>query len=239
MGKTILVVLVLAAAGAGVYFFILKPDEGEKLVLKAKGYTKAETPEDLMEKVKKAVDNREYNGLANYLSGDYKVQVEKAADKAETLGKAIDNLKSAMEKYGVKSDKVELLLYFLDPFPKGLQTTVESKADDSASVTLKVAATTVKLTAWPELKEDKNMFNIIQRNIAQPQQKAKKEDKGWVLDIPMHSKYPDFVANFNAKATNFANALDEIREKLRTDSTIKTKGGLEDLVKKRINDASE
>ncbi len=239
MGKAIFVIVILAAVGGGLYFFVFNKEKGQDIILKAKGYGNAENAEECLDLMKKGIKERNYNGYAKYLSGDYKVQVEKAAELAEKLGEAIDNLKSAMESWGVKSKGVKYLLHALDPFPKGVITEVKKKGDTEAMVTITADNAGVEPATMDGLAADLRMFNILRAPIQPKAYKAHKSGDSWVVDIDVTSAYATRVAHFIENANAFINGLDHIKNKVKQDAAYREKRGFENLVKETINDASK
>src|SRR5262245_17282252 len=71
----------------------------------AKGFGPAKSADDALDKFRQAIEKRDYDAASQYLSGDYREWFEKGRDDAEALAIEIDNLKSAMKKHGVRSDK--------------------------------------------------------------------------------------------------------------------------------------
>jgi hypothetical protein len=104
--------------------------------LAAEGYGPAKTPSEAMDKFLKAIKDRNYEAAESYLGGDYAEQFHKGAKQGQPLGVAIDNLNSAMEKTGVKSDRVKVVLKLMDPFPTGLKVVDVKQDGDKAHATV-------------------------------------------------------------------------------------------------------
>src|SRR6266404_4690166 len=95
MGRLIVIVLGVVIIG-GVAAYFLMPGVKEKVdkaKLAATGYGPAEKPLECLDRFRKAIEERKYDVAADeYLTGPYAEQMKKAAEAAEKLGKAIDDL---------------------------------------------------------------------------------------------------------------------------------------------------
>jgi hypothetical protein len=119
--KTFLALLtaVVGIIVVGVWTFDsdLRPRFVWYVIRSAHGYRCAETPEEAVAYFQKALRERDYRTAASYCSGDYKEWLEKGADKATRLGRAIDSYRSALERYDIRSEPIDAALFWLDPFP--------------------------------------------------------------------------------------------------------------------------
>jgi hypothetical protein len=135
-GKALLLILVVGLLVAGgLFYFIpgLRPAFVQEWFHKAKGFTKATSAEDALDKFKQAIEKRDYKAASLYLGGDYKEFFDKGIQDAQELGSAIDDLRHAMKTNGVKTDKGDAVLFLLDPFPAGFKYKPASKGDKTTA----------------------------------------------------------------------------------------------------------
>jgi hypothetical protein len=85
----------------------------------ARGYRLADSPEQAVASFQRALQERDYRTAALYCSRDYSDHLEQAAEKARRLGEAIDNLRYRLKSRNVRSDPIDVILFWLDPFPAG------------------------------------------------------------------------------------------------------------------------
>src|SRR5262249_47586670 len=132
-GKALLIVLVVGlVVASGVFWFFpdTRPGFVDTWILKLQGFSPATSPEDALDKFKLAIEKRNYRAAKLYVTADYKEWLDKSGKDAGDLGKAIDDLKYAMNKHGVKSDKAYFILFALDPLPAGLKIKDVKTKDD-------------------------------------------------------------------------------------------------------------
>jgi hypothetical protein len=136
--KTITLVALLAiVAGAG-YLFVFKRDAVLGLLGMARGYGPAKTPDEALDKFKKAVKDRDYATAGKYCGGTYGEQLRRSADAAKELGKALDSVTYNADKRGITlTDRSKALLLVLEPFPVDFEVADVKKQDDEhATATL-------------------------------------------------------------------------------------------------------
>jgi hypothetical protein len=183
--------------------------------LAAEGYGPARTPSEAMDKFLKAIKDRNYEAAESYLGGDYAEQFHKGAKQGQPLGVAIDNLNAALEKTGVKSDRVKVILKLMDPFPTGLKVVDVKQDGDKAHATI---------TEEPGvlLRPDGRVEN-------------------W--DLPpalcqalfrgvLGSGTIDYL---NDNGSNYVNALERVKEDVKNDAT--TKADLERALRTALSDS--
>jgi len=132
-GQIVILSIVLVAGG----LLIFAPGLVKKYFRSAQGFNVAKSPEECIDYFRKAIEKRKYDIAAElYVTGDYKEQLKRAAVAAKTLGDAIDNLRYNMESRGYDSEKVNILLAQLEPFPRELTTERWVKSEREATVNL-------------------------------------------------------------------------------------------------------
>jgi hypothetical protein len=136
-GKALLIILVvglLVAAGVVAFVPSVRPGFVQEWINKGKGYTKASSAEDALDKFKKAVEARDYQAASLYLGGDYKEFFDRGRKDAEPLATAIDDLRYATKKHGVKSPKADFVLFMIDPIPGGFKYKPSGSGDEVTAV---------------------------------------------------------------------------------------------------------
>lgn len=208
MRKTLVQFALLLIIGTVAYLAIFKRDEVmglfNKVKQQAKGYKEAKTANEAMDYFNKALENRDYESAADYLTGDYAVQFRKIAPKASKLAKAIDDFKSAMTEHNIKSDKALVKLGALEPFPKQLKVIdVKTKGD-------KAEATVV-----PE--------NGVRKAAAGPQQimPLQRDNDQWKLAPPLTPAHRTNFDHIDKYGQDYVNALNVVKNRMKTDATTK------------------
>jgi hypothetical protein len=118
--RSLVILLVLAAAVAYVYFFQwdLVTSLTDDVRLNLAGYTVAKNPQDAMDRFAKAIKARDYSGAARYCTKDFADNLIKGKKAAFEIGYRIDRLLNLMADKGFdKSEPAMMALYALDPFP--------------------------------------------------------------------------------------------------------------------------
>src|SRR5262249_30812469 len=127
-------VVVVGAVGAGFLDLAEVPFLIE-FARRVKAYSRAKTPDEALDRYKKALEERNYEMAARYLDGDYAVQLRKQAKVAGRLGKAIDTFRSTAKDRSLINDKVELMLARIEPFPKTISVKdVKTEGDKAAAL---------------------------------------------------------------------------------------------------------
>jgi hypothetical protein len=219
----------------GVFFFVpgLRPGFVQKWFDQAKGFTPATSPEDALGKLKKAIEKRDYDAAKLYLTGDYLEQFDKGREEALKLANEIDALRVVMKDNGVKSNKVDMVLYWMDPFP-AFKYEVKNPSKDS----------TKSVTAVINWNDDAGRFNDasgysvnfdvglkhsllpVGYLVNGPLTVTVKEvEEGvWKVEVPVqigdrHMRY--CVQSLEKNASNIANAMGNIKNDVKRDKAVK------------------
>lgn len=132
-GQIVILAVVLVAGG----LLIFAPGLVKKYFRSAQGFNIAKSPEECIDFFRKAIEKRKYDIAAElYVTGDYKEQLKRAAVAAKALGDSIDNLRYNMDSRGYDSEKINILLAQLEPFPRDLTTNNWVKSESEARVDL-------------------------------------------------------------------------------------------------------
>lgn len=187
----------------------------------ATGYGPASTPDEALDKFKKAVKARNYTAASEYLGGPYGEQMQRGADAAKELGKAIDGLGAAADKRGIKlTDKVKAWLIAVEPFPTGFDVTnVQMQGEDQASATLTIK--TVR-SVPVELKAER-----------------KDGVPSWKIHIPANTRIVQYQVNYLLeKHKDFARALEKVTDQIKS-KEITTKDELEKSLESELEAAAK
>ncbi len=235
--KVLLVVLIgglLVAAGVFAFVPSLRPAFVKAWFQKASGFTPATSPEDALDKFKKALEKRDYEAAALYVTGDYKEFIDKGGKDAKELATAVDDLQAVMKTTGVKSDKVDYALFLLTPFPATFKIAkVEKQGDDKATAILdwsddlaRFAAVRTHLADWkinPGL-----LFSLMPSNsLTLVKVNLKQEAGAWKIVVPAEitgvggRHVRDSVEALRKNATNYKNALNEIKTDIKNNPATK------------------
>jgi hypothetical protein len=201
----ILVVLAVVVLG-GLAFFDMAPVPAlNEMAWKMKGWGPAKTPDEALEKYKKAMDARNYTAASRYLDGDYQIQFRKIIKPAQRLAEATDNFRHAGNDRGYIDDpKVDAILISLEPFPK----TINYKVKESASGD----------TAVAELTMEKNSKQAAPMHATVP---MKKKDDAWRIEFPLTDSDRAHFEMLEKYGQQYTNALDVVKNRMKTDATTK------------------
>ncbi|MSQ95152.1 MAG: hypothetical protein EXR98_11435 [Gemmataceae bacterium] len=83
----------------------------------AQGYTAAKMPAEAMDQFRTAIQARNYKNAAYYCTKDYAEYLTRTHAGAAELGADIDQIRAFGDKDGIVSDKLQIILHKLDPFP--------------------------------------------------------------------------------------------------------------------------
>lgn len=211
------------------YLFFFKRDATvgmlQKGVTQARGYTPAKTPQEAMDKFREAIKGRDYETAAQvYCGGDYAEQMRKAAPAAAKLGGEIDDLLHQMSNKGKKTDRSELVLRMLDPFPTGFEVPDIKTSGDKATAKL-VEPIGLKLKFDPTTLGDRwNVDVIVFRALCKSllpdktgavyvdlRQDGKGEEKAWKIYFPVNEDLRLAVDRLNSKHMDYVNALKKVK----------------------------
>jgi hypothetical protein len=251
--SVILLLIILGLLGSAVYVGVYKSEWWtpyfESTRLKLLGYNPAKSPDEAMDKFRKAIKERDYKAAAVYCSGDYAEQLRRAAPAAAALGKAIDKLEGQMEVEGVKSDKCRVVLGLLEPFPREIKmSNLEKKGDDKAVVTIEedfggLHPVDFNAERW---NVDLSVFRALaggpagNLSIGQPVQvgllrEGQGDAQAWKLNIPVTTEDRNRVNELKDKYQNYVKALEKLQVEVRTDAV--TKGDLERRLRTELEEA--
>jgi hypothetical protein len=235
--KVLLVVVfvgLLAAAGTFTFVPSTRPNFVKKWFRTASGFTPAKTPEDALDKFKRALEKRDFETASLYCSGDYKEWIEKGKDDAKMLATAIDDLRHAMKMNGVKSDLAEYVLLFLEPFPANFKVTgvKKSSSEDKAVARLdwreELSSHEGGFNAGATWKVDNRIWNsLLPRVITNdPIDVAlvQEKDGTWTIQIPVQSGERHLrhtVEYLRKNGSNFKNALNELKSDVKNSAPTK------------------
>ena len=212
--------------------------------LAAQGYAPAKTPSEAVDGFRKALKERNYEAAQIYLGGDYAEQFHKGAKNGQALGVAIDNLLSAMETTGTKSDKVKLELMLLDPFPPNIQAPNVKQDGDKATASLTEEITTALHIQgdFADWQVERRMFRSLLPYKSIPVSgtvELKKDGEGdkaqWKIYLPVTADLRLSVDYLADKGSNYTNAINRVKEDLKNDAT--TKESLERALKTALEES--
>lgn len=185
------------------------------------------TARDAVDGFKNAVKNREYNLAADvYLQGEYHKRMKQGATAANRLGVAIDGLLEEMNSKGLDSDKVKVLLTFLEPFPRELLAGDIKKGSDTEStfVLNEDKAVFIKGEAtWQPTTFDTTIFRALSgpppTTIAGKVKLVGNKDKAWRLDVgPLPRELPAKIDRLNTRYKVYVLVLEKVKAEVRNTS---------------------
>jgi hypothetical protein len=215
----------------------------------ANGFGPAKSAEDAMDKFRQAIEKHDYDAAGQFLSGEYKEFFDKGTDDAESLVAEIDNLKAAMKKNGVKSDKGYFVLFMLEPFPAGFKYDL-SKGDGDAKVATLSWANELSQYAGADLQGlqswqvDTKMWNSLMPlavDVRVPLQVTVKKEKDgfWRIQFPTSTgttanarHVRDSVDYLRKNGSNFKNALQGLKNDVKNEP--QTKENFESSLKVKL-----
>jgi hypothetical protein len=208
--------------------------------LAAEGYTAASTPSEALDDFRRAIRERNYEAAELYLGGEYAEQFHKGAKNAQKLGVALDNLASTMETTGTKSDKVKYVLRWLDPFPTDLKVVdVKQSGDKLAYATLAEDAGPLQFQGdFSDWRVDLRACRPLFRSVGAQVELRKEGDGGggrWKIYLPVTPELRLYVDYLAENESNYANAVDRVKEDLKNDAT--TKESLENALKNALSES--
>ena len=243
--KVLLVVLVVGAvAAAGTFYFVPASRVGpvKEWFFKMEGYGYAQTPNEAIDRLKKALEKRNYEAAARFCGGEYNEWIRKMNKDATKLAKSVDNLSEAMKKHGVKSDKCATALYLLQPFPASFRVAdVTKKGDDKAIATLqwtddiatheKQQLGDWKINAYLShvLMPTPHSWELTQVDV------VKEKDGYWRVILPISSvrrHVRDCCNELEKNGSDYCNALDEVKGEVKNNPH--TKEDIERRLKEQI-----
>jgi hypothetical protein len=263
--KALLIVVILAAVvAAGVFYFApdARPEFVKAWIRKGQGLTPAKTPDEAIDKFKKAIKARDYEAASLYCTADYAEQMRKCAKAANRLGKAIDDLLYNVEDVAaINTPKGKLVLALLEPFPLDFHYEISKQSEDSALVTIHVEDPKETKTAdyISNLQAAEGMVDPrIQRVLVPrvdfppvvPMKHEGEKEKSWKIDFPVTAafvwvrpglspiNYPGMreqVEYLRANYGNYVRALENLKYRIKHEAA--TKLDFENDLRKELHDA--
>ena len=207
--------------------------------LAAQGYSPAKTPSEALDSFRRALKERNYEAAELYLGGDYAEQFHKGSKNGQKLGVAIDNLFSAMETTGTKSDKVKFVLRWLDPFPTDVKVVDVKQSGDGRAYAVLAEETGAPLEIRGDFygwRVDPRMFRSLCRSVGPQVELRKESGDQWKIYLPVTPDLRLCVDYLADNGSNFANAIDRVKEDLKNDAT--TKESLENALKEALEQSN-
>jgi len=221
MGKMIFLITLGSVVVFGGYLMLFQREQLFGLVGISTGYGPAKTPEEAIEKFKKAIKARNYAQAAKYVGGPYGEQLQGHAEAATELGKAIDALGAAATKRGITlTNNVKVLLVSIEPFPTSFDVSPLKKSDEQATGTFSQSGFwTLHIDLKPE---------------------GQGEERSWKIFIPGSHAWVtrQKVSYVLDKHKDFARALEKVTDRIK-DKSIATKDDLEGELKAELDAAAK
>jgi hypothetical protein len=228
------VVLVLLTV---VFFFVpaLRPAMVDRWFKSAQGFKPAASAEDALDQFKKAIEKRKYDIARDYLTGDYLEFFTKGSADAAELAAAIDELRDVMKSTGVKSDKVEAALYWLDPFPV-FKYEVKNKQSGGTLGLIHWNEDASRLRDGVPLAVNERYYEKNPRmwhallpvgTPVPPAMNVVVKDVGggvWKIEMPFQAgdrHLRDTVEALRKNATNYRNALRDVKQNIKNNPAVK------------------
>lgn len=238
-----LVILGLVVLAAGLFTFVpsVRPPIVKGWFRAAQGMSPAKTPTEALDRFRAAIKKRDYETAAEFCDKDYREQMLKVAKQAQKLGEAIDSLTYQMDKNGVVNQKVKYVLRLLEPFPRSFKYDVKEKGN-RAVATLADDEPAPKLESPLEadfLTKHGNMIMTLMPNSPLETWQAVelvKDDTGvWRLVVPVTTRLQLSVNALKDNATNYANAILQVRDEVRNNPVTKEQVWTE--LSRRLNES--
>jgi hypothetical protein len=225
-----IIVGVIAAAGIFTFIPSMRPAVVNSWIQKSKGFTLAKTPDEALDKFRKAIKERDYESAKLYVAGDYLEQLKLGGEAGNKLGTAIDALTYTFkETKKLKSDKVEFALRLIDPFPPVFEVRdVKKSGDDKATALLEFKyGQTVNPGYMADWKYDQNINMALTPAEFWPQLpvELRKEGTGkeeaWRILFPVTPALRKRVTTLQDYYGNFVQAMNRLNDDLKNNpSTI-------------------
>jgi hypothetical protein len=235
----VIVVGVLAAAGLFALVPSTRPAIVKKWFRQASGFTPAKTPTEALDKFRDAIKKRDYETAADYCDNAYREQVLKVAPQAKKLGEAIDSLLYNMQKAEINSPKTKTTLKYLEPFPTSFSVLKIKEVDDKNAVAFLGSDEVFDKDTHVQrnlLDKHANMMRTLVPIPNLSEVELVKEDTGfWKIKWPVTPLLRVKVDALKNNATNYANALNQVRDEVKNNPT--TKEGLQTELERRLNES--
>lgn len=245
----------------GVFLFMpgLRPGFVQGWFNQAKGFSKAKTPEEALEKLKLAIENRDYEAAKLYLTGSYAEYFERCYKDAYELAKAIDDLKYIMKETGISTDEVDVMLFWLDPFPAFRYTYSPGKSEGEGGGTVRIhweedkkrlskaeVASHILLDNYRKVKP-LMLHSLLPSGVLVPvlTGKLKEENGVWKVELPVETgsgankrHMTDCVEALRKSGKNYSNALIAMKTNLKNDPDVKVKATFEREFRQKLFDSN-
>ena len=224
----------------------IRPPIVKKWFRSLAGFTPANTPQEALDKFKDCLKKREYETAADlYCTGEYQEQMKKVAKPAKELGEMIDSLVYNMDTKGVVNPSTKVILELLEPFPSTFQVlSIKEKEDGvTAIATIGNNKEVTKLDQPPTrdfFSKHEKMINalvpVTALNRPLTQVELVKDSSGyWKLNPPVSSHLRITVDYLKDNATNYRNAIQQVRDEVKNDPV--TKEGVHTALIGRLNES--
>lgn len=243
----IFLLIILGLIGFSGYCLIFWPDWFDDYVRLARGYTPAKTPQELVDRTKEALQNRDYKTVAEYFTADFREQLRKASSAAAALGRATSNLEHNMDQEGIKSEEVKGVLHLLEPFPADItfDTLKYTQGESRGTVVIrdnyKPAGEVMMIGDTIRVKTDQwnvdgNMFSTLSRHMLSPTLDAGghrfavwpmvREGDGdsakWKFSIPVTDAMRKSVDLLKSQGSNYVRSIDKVKYAIKKDAATKS-----------------
>jgi hypothetical protein len=243
-GVKVLIFVAVAAlvVATGVFWFVPKARPGfvKSLFWKMQGYTPAKTPQECLDRFQKAMKQRDYEAAALYADKDYAEQIRRGADNAKDLGDAIDSLRHNMKNKGITSEKVDVVLRLLDPFPA--QQLKWSNLRESADKTTAVfewdeplPKIDSSLPTWINRHEVTSAFLSVPVVDWDGVVHLVKENDNWKIHLLVTDRMRTAVGKLRDKGGNYKNSIQVVRDEVKNNPA--TQENVESALHQRIDEA--
>jgi hypothetical protein len=245
MRKFLLLLVLLLLIGGAIYVWVFERDrvlsllgeakqEVKQVERELKGFTPARTPLEAVDKFRQATSKRDFATAATYCAGEYGQEMTRAAESAQALAVAIDNLREVMDAEDIKGDKSRVILRYLEPFPKTFTTEVQEKGPDRAVAVIKEDFPGPIQDVY---KLDPLMIRVLVKNLP-PSVELKSEGEGdqkqWKLNFLVVKELKPSVDRLIEKHAAYVKVLDQLREEIKKDPAKRSRLGdnlMSELVK--------
>jgi hypothetical protein len=227
--KVLLFVVVLGALAAAALFTFVpstRPDPIKGVFRRLSGFTPASTPNDCLDKFKKAIEKRDYETAAQYTTGEYTEFLLKTSKGAQKLGQAVDDLVYNLDKYGVRSDKAKLVLHRIEPFPRSFKVNDVKTNGDKAVAVLSFEEELLQLKSETNVNDWKVDLNMVYAllpdvpvNVVSWTMNVElvNEKGSWKINFPVTTRLRRSTEALKDNATNYANALNSVKYEVKND----------------------
>ena len=243
MVRVIVIAVVLAAVGGGIYFVVknkgnvkdaveeVKKDAQDArkgaghIVDEARGYPDAKTPKEAADLFTKAIKERKYKTAAKYCTAKYGELLTDGDAAGNKLGEAIDNLSGQMTLRNVMNDEMKTVLYVFDPFNKAITITVGNESEKEALATLvpNLPTLTGQSNPFTNWKIDPSFWGAFTGGplVVPLKVKLVKEGDVWKFDFPNTVAVQVGVARLKDRHNVYVQKMETISKEIKNDADTK------------------